>query len=140
MSDWSTRSVEFWQESSAPGAIRFRSTFTLAICICNRVMFLLLFGYITRLILLNYSTLLQNKISTIWLFSHAVFSLCPVYTVFLHYCNLHYLFLAIACLKNLNFIYEEILRLNNFIQHLTQISAYQPAYPVQMACSGFWVG
>ena len=41
------------------------------------------------------------------LFSHLVFSLCPGYTVFLHY-----LFLAIACLNNLNFIYELILRLN----------------------------
>ena len=47
------------------------------------------------LILVSYYTVLHHRISIICFFSHVVFNLCPVYTVFLHYCYLHYLFLAI---------------------------------------------
>ena len=78
----------------------------VAICICSWVVLLLVFGCITRLILVSYYTILHYGISIICFFSHFTFSLCPVYTVFLHYCYFHYLFLAIAFLNNLNFIYR----------------------------------
>ena len=77
-----------------------------AICICSWVVLLLVFGCITRLILVSYYTALHYSISIICFSSHFTFSLCPVYTVFLHYCYFHYLFLAIAFLNNLNFIYR----------------------------------
>ena len=80
----------------------------VAICVCYWVVLLLLFGCITRLILVNYYTVLHYRISIICFFSHFVTSLYPVYTVFLHYCYFHYLFLAIAFLSNLNFLYIDI--------------------------------
>ena len=55
-------------------------------------MLLLAFGRITRLALLVSYTILPYRISIICLFIHVVFSLCPVYAVFQHYCYLHYLF------------------------------------------------
>ena len=102
MSDWSTRSLEFWLESSTLEAIRFWSSFTLTICICSWVVLLLVFGCI-GLILISYYTVLHYRISIICLFSQFVFSLCSAYTIFLHYRYFHYLFLAIAFLNILNF-------------------------------------
>ena len=71
-------------------------------------MLLLVFGCITRLILVSYYTTLHYRIFIICLSGHFLFSLCPAYTVFPQYCYLSYVFLAIACLNHLNFIYEQI--------------------------------
>ena len=74
----------------------------MAICICNWVMLLLVFGCNTRLLLVNYYTVLHCRISIAFLFS--LYN--PVYTVFLHYCYLQCLFLAITSLNNLFFFYN----------------------------------
>ena len=78
----------------------------VAICICSWVVLLLVFGCITKLILVSCYTILHYGISIICFFSLFTFSQCSVYTVFLHYCYFHYLFLAIAFLDNLNSIYR----------------------------------
>ena len=81
----------------------------VAICVCSWVLLLLVFGCITTLILVSYYTVLHYRISIICFFSHFVFSLCPVYTVFLH-CYFHYSLLAIAFFEQFDFFYKQILR------------------------------
>ena len=67
----------------------------VGICICSWVVLLLVFRVYHK----TYTSKLLHS-SALYdfycLFSHFVFSLYPVYTVFLQYCYLDYLFLAIA--------------------------------------------
>ena len=68
------------------------------------------------------------------------FCIQPVfYKVFLQYCCLGYLFLGIPCLKNLNFIYEQIFRLDICIQHLTQIQCILACTACVDPLQQFWV-
>ena len=140
MSDWSTRSLEFWQESSTLEAIRFSSTFILAICICSWVMLLLVFGCITRLILVSYYIILHYMGSPllVFFFSHFAFSLCFAYTIFLHYCYFYYLFLAIALLNNLNFVYIDI-KITYLHLELTKIQCILGCIPCVDALQWVWV-
>ena len=107
-------------------------------CICSWVALLLAFGCITRLILVIYYTILHYGTSIICFFSHFTFSLCPVYTVFLHYCYFHYFFLAIAFLNNLNFLYIDI-KITYLHLALTQIRCILACTPCVDALQWVWV-
>ena len=101
----------------------------VAICICSWVVLLLVFGCITRLILVSYYTILHYRISIVCFFSHFTFRLCPVYPVFLHFCYFHYMFLAIAfCLNSLNFLYIDI-KITYLHLALTQIQCILACTP-----------
>ena len=69
------------RRSSTLEAIRFWSTFTLAICIYSWVLWLLVFGCITRPILVSYYTVLHYRISIICLFSHFVLACICVHSI-----------------------------------------------------------
>ena len=110
----------------------------VASCICSWVVLLLVFECITRLIRESYYTILHYGISIICFFSHFTFSLCSVYTVFLHYCYFHYLFLAIAFLNDLNFLYIHI-KITYLHLALPQIKSIVACTPCVDALQWVWV-